>query len=427
MFPKLDINYILATDFDQTWFNFELDLPLEPGAEGQDNPFYVARPGNPTVELEQALLLPFRQPPKYYFSGHRGCGKSTELRRIAVNPQIRAKFWPVHFSIRDESDINDLDAKDILLAIGGKMFRTYRAEGGKLPKQLLEELDSWRGEVETEIKTVLSGRYGGLELDGGLDAFFATMAIKMKLEPTTRQEIRQVFQRDITGLIKVINDITVAIQSKEKRLPLILIDDLDKATLERSRQIFYDNRQTMEQPNCALVYTVSNTLFYSVEFEAIRDRAIFLPNIKVHDQGQPRKRDEEGFQTMRAFVQQRMDNSLISKTALDTAVGYSGGVFREMARLIRTGASLARRRPAEKQIQKQDIEQAANEIRNEYRRILDSPDLEFLKQVGQNNQMQNHERLRPLLQLLAILEYRNGENWCDIHPVLRKLVDGQPT
>jgi hypothetical protein len=46
-----------------------------------------------------------------------------------------------------------------------------------------------------------------------------------------------------------------------------------------------------------------------------------------------------------------------------------------------------------------------------------------LKKIHEHNRLEYNDRLRPLLQLLAILEYRNGENWCDIHPVLRKLLN----
>ena len=68
--------YVLANDFDRAWLNFELDLPLRPGKNGEPNPFYIDRPGNPIAELTDALLAPFYRPPKFYFSGHRGCGKS---------------------------------------------------------------------------------------------------------------------------------------------------------------------------------------------------------------------------------------------------------------------------------------------------------------------------------------------------------------
>jgi hypothetical protein len=159
-----DFEYVRATDLDSAWPNFELDLPLEPQSDGTPNPFYVKPPGNPAELLVTDLRHPYRQPPKYFFSGHRGCGKSTELRRLAVRPAILAKYWPVHFTIRDEADIHDLDFKDVLLAIGSRLFLNYRDEGGKLPDQLLSELNTWRGEVVTEVSTLLGGRISESEI-----------------------------------------------------------------------------------------------------------------------------------------------------------------------------------------------------------------------------------------------------------------------
>lgn len=63
----MDFQYILATDLDRAWLNFELDLPLQPGPKGEPNPFYVNRPGNPVAVLENALLAPFLQPPNFFF------------------------------------------------------------------------------------------------------------------------------------------------------------------------------------------------------------------------------------------------------------------------------------------------------------------------------------------------------------------------
>lgn len=417
-----NFEYLTAPDFDRAWLNFELDLPLQPGRHGTNNPFYVNRPGNAVAELEDALLAPYFQPPKFFFSGHRGCGKSTELLRLTANPAIVAKYWPIHFSIRDEADINDLDFRDILLAIGGRMYRHYREAGGKLPDQLLKELDSWRGQIESAITTVTGGRMGEFEVSGGLNAFFANAGLKMKLEPATRAELRQVIEHNITGLIQVINDIAAAIHAQEKRLPLILIDDLDKPDLELAIEIFHGRREIMLQPNCAVVYTVSSALFYSKSFDAIRDRAIFLPNIKLHPRQRPTERDQAGFITLRLFVHRRMAEALMGADALDIAIHYSGGVFREMARIMRAAIGRARRRKAV-QIERVDVEWAVTEIRNEYRRILDKADLDFLREVHQHNRLEQHERLGPLLQLLALLEYRNDENWCDAHPALQPLLD----
>ncbi len=415
-----DFEYITATDFDRAWLNFELDLPLRPEENGAPNPFYVMRSENPIAELIDGLLAPFYRPPKFFFSGHRGCGKSTELLHLMANPQIQAKYWPINFSIRDEADIIDLDFRDVLLAIGGRMYRDYHAQGGQLPSQLLKELNSWRGKVEQETKTVLTGRFD-YEASAAINTFFANAGLKMKLEPATRSELRQVFEKDITGLIGVINNIAMAIYSREKRIPLILMDDMDKPDLEEARSIFHDRREIMMQPNCAIVYTVSSALFYSKGFDAIRDKAIFLPNIKLHKRSHLEETCADGYATMRQFVRARMHLDLIAPEALEEAITHCGGVFREMARIMRAAIGRARRRKA-RRVEAVDVEWALTEIRNEYRRILDKSDMQLLAKVHRDNKLEYDDRFRPLLQLLAVLEYRNGENWCDIHPVLRRLV-----
>jgi hypothetical protein len=417
-----NFDYVVANDFDRAWLNFELDLPLKPEKNGRPNPFYIDRPGNPIAELTDALLAPFYRPPKFFFSGHRGCGKSTELLHLLSNADIQRKYWPINFSIREEADIIDIDFRDVLLAIGGRLYREYRKKGGDLPDQLLKELSSWKGKVEKEISTILEGRVSGVEMSASIDAFFANAGLKMKLEPATRVELRQVVETDITGLIAIINHIATAIYTKEHLIPLILIDDMDKPDLEKARAIFHDRREIMMQPNCAIVYTVSSALFYSKEFDSIRDQALFLPNIYLHPPMNPGSHHEEGYATLRRFVHLRMSSKLIEDSALEQAVTYSGGVFRELARIMRTAIGRARRRKALK-LDCSDIEWAATEIRNEYRRILDKDDIKLLKRVSENNRLEYNDNLRPLLQLLALLEYRDGENWCDVHPILRKLLN----
>ncbi len=415
----VDFEYIVANDFDRAWLNFEPDLPLEPMPDGGPNPFYVERPGNAVALLEESLLAPYYQPPKYFLSGHRGCGKSTELRRLAVKPAIRGHYWPVHFTIRDEADINNLDFRDVLLAIGGRMYRQYHAEGNQLPAQLLRELNSWRGQVTEEVTTLSGGRIGDFEVNAGLDAFFAKAGLKMKLEPATRDVIRQVFDRNITGLINVINDIATAIHTHQARLPLILIDDIDKTTLELARNIFYNHREVMLQPLCAIVYTVSSSLFYSREFAAIQGRTIFLPNVKLHAPGKTR-RDHAGYETMREFVRRRLNLDLIAPRALDEAVRVSGGVFREMVRVMRSAILRARRA---KRVELIHVRGAETEISGEYRRLLTAEQRARLRRVRASNQLDEPDKIAPLLQILAVLEYANGEPWCDVHPALVSLLE----
>jgi hypothetical protein len=334
----------------------------------------------------------------------------------------QSKLTTTHFSIRDEGDINNLDFRDVLLAIGGQMYRQYRQREGKLPKQLLKELNAWRGKIEEQVTTILEGRTSESEIGAGLDAFFANASAKIKLEPTTRRELRQVFERDITGLIKVINDVAASIQAREKRPPLILIDDLDKPSLETAKAIFYEQREIMMQPICPIVYTVSSPLFYSPEFEAIRDRAVFLPNVKLHPQGEAGERDDQGYQTLRMFILKRLHPDLISDEAIQLASQMSGGVFRELARVMRN--AMDRTLEDEREyIEIEDVRKAAAEIRGEYRRILTEDQRRVLRKVRRDNCLDDPDKIAPLLQILAVLEYANGEPWCDVHPALGEMLD----
>lgn len=412
----MQFQYERATDFDRAWLNFELDLPLDPCPDGRTNPFYVERPGDAVGQLEESLLAPFYQAPKFFFSGHRGCGKSTELRRLAANPAILKAYYPIHFTVRDEADINNLDFKDILLAIGGRLYREYTARGNKLPRGMEQALERWRGSIQEEV--IHSNRLRGVELEGGLFPFFMQAGLKMKLEPATRSTLRQVIESDITGLIDVIDNIACAIQERENRMPLLLIDDLDKPDLHTAQDIFYAHRETMLQPQCAIVYTVSSPLFYSPEFEAIRDRAIFLPNVKLHARGQTRA-DRGGYKTMRDFVAKRMDLGLIGPQALKHAVKISGGVFRELSRVMRFALRNGRKHG---KIQLEHVRLAEAEIRGEYRRILTGEQRATLEKVYRSNQYDEPEKIAPLLQILAALEYADDEPWCDVHPALIPLL-----
>jgi len=304
----MDFQYILATDLDRAWLNFELDLPLQPGPKGETNPFYVDRPGNPTARLERELLRQYSQTPK------------------------------------------------------------------------------------------------------------------VKLEPITRSELRQVFERNLYELVSVIDKIAMAIFAREKRPPLVLIDDLDKPDLKQSDEIFYQHWESMLQPKCPIAYVVASPLFYSPEFQAIRDRAIFLPNIKLHEQVKPDVLDPEGYKTMRMFVRKRLHPDLITEEALNAAIAISGGVFREMARIMR-GAIGQIQIGHQTQINIEHIRRVEAEIRGEYRRFLTKEHRVVLRAIRAHNRYDEPDKVAPLLQMLAALEYSNGEPWCEVHPVLNKLLD----
>jgi hypothetical protein len=151
---------VRATTLEEAWSRFDPDLPLPDGS-----PFYVAREDNPLESIILTLYLARSDSSKYFFAGHRGCGKSTELNRLVADPRIQQKYWPIKFSLLDILDVNDLDIAEVMLAIGIQMIDQYTAGGGRLDDDFLRELETWKGRTVERLQQ----KGATLESGAGLD------------------------------------------------------------------------------------------------------------------------------------------------------------------------------------------------------------------------------------------------------------------
>ncbi|HOT92161.1 MAG TPA: AAA family ATPase [Anaerolineae bacterium] len=415
MESKPDYLFVRATTLEEAWSRFDPAQPLPVGS-----PFYVEREDNPLGRLQRALLLARGNPPKYFFTGHRGSGKSTELNRLVADAAIQKRYWPVKFSVRDECDFNDLTHIEVLLAMGAQIFKQYHEAGGQMKDDLLRELETWKGRTLTR----LTEKGATFESGSGVDIgkFFLSALLKVKTEHVTRELMRQEIAPRVSELIGLINLMSAEILAQSKRQVLVVIEDMDKPPLEVSRKLFEGALTTLLQPVCAIVYTVPVAIYFDPAFVQIRDTSYFLPNIKLHEKRQRMQLHKSGIRAMRAFVLARMADTLIAGDALDEAVRNSGGVFREIAHILQRAIDNALARKAA-QIELQDVAWATAQIRSGFRRLLTQEDYRWLLEVRRNNDVLHPEHLGPLFHVLAILEYANGETWCDVHPALDPLLD----
>ncbi len=406
--------FIIANNLDLAWSNFDPFFPLPANC-----PFHVEQEGKPLNKLIRALMREHRQPPKYFFSGHRGCGKSTELNRLAVDEEINQKFFVIKYSVKDVCDVNNLDYVDVLFSVGAQLYIQYIDAGKELRPELIDALEGWRNNIIEQVREEITSFETSIE--GGLKGFFLSILAKIRAEDTTRKTIRKKIEPRLSELIDKINLITADIEGKERKKVLVLIDDLDKPNLDQAKKIFYDNYTAITQPACAIVYTVPISMFFAQEFVAIRENRYFLPNIKLHFRKDRDHLYDKGYELMRTFVFKRMRESLIERDALEFAIKMGAGVFRETARIMQIAADSAIENSRESII-KQDVERAEREIRSDFRRILQSEDYNTLKEICKNNEICGIERIGHLLHNLSVLEYMNDETWCDIHPTLEELL-----
>lgn len=404
----------VADNLDLAWSNFDPSFTLP-----ADCPFHVEREGKPLDRLKRALLRENRQLPKYFFSGHRGCGKSTELNRLYLDEGINKKYFIVKYSVKDVCDVNNLNYVDVLFSIGAQLYIHYIDAGKELRPELVTELEAWKDTVVEQI----TEKTESTETSGGLDikAFFISFLGKIKSEDSTRKTIREKIEPRLSDLIDIINLIVSDIKSKEGKEVLVVIDDLDKPSLEQAKKIFYDNYTAITQPACAIVYTVPISIYFAQESTAIKESKFFLPNIKLHVKNDRNNLYEPGYKLMRTFVFKRMREELIEPEALTLAVKMGAGVFRETARIMQIAADSAIEN-GRNCIAQQDVQRAEREIRSDFKRILKTEDYDTLTEVFKNNEIRGIEKIGHLLHNLSILEYVNDETWCDIHPTLEELV-----
>ena len=406
--------FIIAEDLDLAWSNFEPFYPLP-----ANSPFHVERKGKPLNILKRALLRQHRQSPKYFFSGHRGCGKSTELNRLAADGDINEKFFVVKYSVKEVCDVNNLNYVDVLFSIGAQLYLQYIDSGKELKPELIKQLEGWKHSIEkiSEEETSIAAT-----VEGGLRTFFLSVLARIRSEDTTRKTIKEIIEPRLSDLIDKINLIIANIESNEKKKVLVLIDDLDKPRLEQAKEILYNSQTAITQPICHIVYTVPISIFFAQEFTAIRDSKFFLPNVKLHFKNDRSTKDEEGYGLMGQFIFNRMKANLIQPDALDLAITMGAGVFRETERIIQISADSAIENDRD-QIIKEDVKRAEREIRSDFKRILKTQDYITLEEICQNNEIHGIEKIEDLLHNLSVLEYMNDETWCDIHPTLVELVE----
>ena len=90
----------------------------------------------------------------FLFSGHRGCGKSTELRRIRDELDAPDIFYVVFADAAQGLDVNNLRYQDILFHLAGKLVERLESDRISIDPVHLRRLEVWFTErVESQANT----------------------------------------------------------------------------------------------------------------------------------------------------------------------------------------------------------------------------------------------------------------------------------
>jgi hypothetical protein len=141
--------------------------------------FAAVRGADLVRELRRTITLSGVEPTCQLFTGHIGCGKSTELSRLQRDLEAEG-YQVVYFESTDDLDMGDVDISDILLAIAKQVSQTLEQAQLRLTpngfQQLLQgTVDLLNSEV-TGLKLKLP-EVGGVGFEAKSDGYALSVGI----------------------------------------------------------------------------------------------------------------------------------------------------------------------------------------------------------------------------------------------------------
>jgi hypothetical protein len=363
------------------------------------------------------------------FCGHRGCGKSTELRRIAKQLDQPDKFCVIFLDAVRWLDTNNLQYADVLLALAYRLLKRADREGLILEPVLLTCLEDWfkeRIEKHEATRELAADIRAGAEVSSGvpfLGRIFATLTNSLRINSTYKEEVRSVLKNSFSDFAKAFNQLIAETEAKLKqynkgRKLLFIVDGTDRLSGADSRRFFVEDSHQLKLIRGNFMYCAPIHLIYEGnQIGQIFPFIFKLPMIKLTEKGSP-DRIETAYQVMRDMIFRRADPSLFQPVEIvDQLIQYSGGHPRDLLRLLSYAFGAAEG----DQFDQVAVTRAIKHLATDYRRILETGDYQLLRAVDQADvdDPENSERLRCLLFNLALLEY--NAYWWQSHPVIRTL------
>jgi len=416
---------VKAQTLDQAVSFFD---PRRPLAGQTLREWYIDRPGDPLKEIEIYLttLGLTDQPAKLILTGHMGSGKSTTLNRLAE--ALKSRFFIVTLDMRQAASLADLSYVDIILGLANSLFKRATEQDvlAKAPAQIASGI--WK-QVYGFVKDAIFGPVpyreasGDLELTAKIQFLAVELEAKYAKEAITREQIRQRVEPRLAELHGWIDEIADQIRVKYERPVLFFVENTDKPDLARAREIFCGHTYALTAFRTSAIYTLPISLRYSAaDYGLIRDHfteALMLPNLVVRNiDGSP---NEKGTDCLDRAIGLRTEDRLIDPQARRQIIEASGGLLRTLIRLVQRSAVVALG-AGQKAIRPEDVKRTIESERSDFVAGLESRDYAVLRTRHEDHWLSADEDVLRLLDSRALLEYPNGEPWCDVHPIALPLV-----
>ena len=384
--------------------------------------------------LRKTILL--RDETCQLFTGFPGTGKSTELRRLEAE-LIEDKTLPTRVIYVDFDQYVDRyvppTITDVLRILAFCLDReAATAEGKDFAKEpgYAKRLFDFLAHTDADLARI------------GFSAYGASLMFELRNNPSFRDRAESVlrlrFQQFAEEAQSAMTDAIVRLRKANgngsERI-VVIADSLEKFTplreddrgpMEASvESLFVQHAPVLHYVPCHVIYTFPIWLrFRVVGLGSQYDRdPLILPMVKVRDREGAAWNG--GIEKMKQIVGHRVDLKRIFGDHIDQTllplIEASGGYPRELLRMVRELLYQYEQFP----IRAEDANRIVEKMAEEYARIVRSTDLPLLAKVDQTHSLPEADEKEVaafgrMLERWLILAYRNGEEWYDLHPLVRR-------
>ena len=377
--------------------------------------YYVQRRDPSVEELKSRILFHMRQSSghKFLFSGSRGTGKTTELQNLKYVFE-KEGFLVVFVSAIEVLNIADLYYTDVILAIMRKTLEAISNEKIELEAHITQDIEELFKQILGESRDIITNEQIE-QWQISLLSILIKIELKFSGDYRAKVGIRERASHNITIIIDKFNDLLRIINRKI----LFIIDDLERVTEHRKiSEILYRYSFAFERLKCSIIFVVPPSLLYYPESIRSRYDKYFLLPFRVHDQDE--NGDERHPSLMEAIVRKRIANeNLVPPNIISLCASYSGGIITEFIKLLKDCCKTAMDRKLVTVNEEKIADNAFNKLVNTYRVAISGRHYTKLIEVYNKKDTDNpDDDFKELLDLLAILEYRDYDGVYDIHPAL---------
>ncbi len=418
--------------------------PFQPVPADRLDDWYVQRPDTPLGAI-LTRLAPEKLPDRLVLVGHPSSGKSTELTRVAAElAGDRYGYFVVRIDLSRNLNVDRANQIEVLFLIGAAAYKLAQ-EAGLRPDEarfqdLVEALQTLvrthteNQEFKLDVGQILRGLvcFGAGLLGGAPGAVAAAGAMEVlgdfNFTSGTDQSIvkKTEVEPKINEILGHVNRILEDVGKHRDRAPVLLVDGLDRVRDEEVTQMLFVRNRFLADVGCRVLYTAPVYVYYRPEFAPVRQafQTIPFPNVRLRHRD-TKASDGQGYQAMRRVVTQRLRAPGIDRAdaietgALDALIAASGGLMRDLIRLVRDAAVRAEI-DGKRRIDLSVARSAVAALRREYEAQITPRHQAVLKEVGKTKRRTEDPECDLLLKGNFILSYSNQDIWFDVHSVLSR-------